>query len=50
MVPGLFAQPGNETNLSSVFEEIVPQLKRRSLIVILSDCFDEMAPLMTAVS
>jgi uncharacterized protein (DUF58 family) len=42
-------KPGNETSLASVFSEIVPQLKRRSLIVILSDCFDELDPLLTAL-
>jgi uncharacterized protein (DUF58 family) len=31
---------GNETGLSSVIEQILPTIKRRSLIVIMSDCFD----------
>ncbi len=32
-----------------VFERILPTIKRRSLIVILSDCFDRIAPLATAL-
>lgn len=33
------AKPGRETSLGSVFEEIIPRLKRRSLIILLSDFF-----------
>ena len=42
-------KPGNETSLANVFETIVPQLKRRSLVTIISDCFDRIEPLMTAL-
>lgn len=35
-------EPGGETALSEVFGELIPGLRRRSLVVILSDCFDEM--------
>ena len=42
-------EPGRETSLSRVFEQILPTIKRRSLIVILSDCFDKFAPLATAL-
>jgi uncharacterized protein (DUF58 family) len=42
-------QPGNETSLANVFETIVPQMKRRSLVTIFSDCFDRIEPLMTAL-
>ena len=42
-------KPGNETSLANVFETIVPQMKRRSLITIFSDCFDRIEPLMTAL-
>lgn len=38
-------EPGGETSLSGVFEQIVPTLKRRSLVVILSDFFDDLRPL-----
>lgn len=41
--------PGGETSLASVFERMVPTLRRRSLIVILSDCFDELEPLQRAL-
>lgn len=43
------AQPGRETSLSRVFQEIIPRLKRRSLIILLSDLFDEIEPLQTAL-
>lgn len=42
-------RPGRETSLARVFERILPTIKRRSLIVILSDCFDRLAPLATAL-
>src|SRR5262245_12244995 len=35
-------QPGRETSLASVIEQVAPTLKRRSLIVLLSDCFDSL--------
>lgn len=41
--------PGNETSLSGVFEKILPTIKRRSLVVIVSDCFDRIEPLATAI-
>jgi uncharacterized protein (DUF58 family) len=42
-------QPGGETSLARVFEQIVPTLKRRSLVVLLSDCFDQLEPLRAAL-
>jgi uncharacterized protein (DUF58 family) len=42
-------RPGGETSLGAVFEQIIPTLKRRSLVVILSDCFDELDPLLKAL-
>lgn len=41
---------GHETSLAKVFSEIAPTLKRRSLLVILSDCFDQLDPLRTALN
>jgi len=41
--------PGRETNLSTVFEQLLPTLKRRSLVVILSDCYDRLEPLTAAL-
>ncbi len=42
-------KPGGETSLSSVFEQIIPTIKRRSLIVIVSDCFDNIDRLTTVL-
>lgn len=42
-------QTGGETSLSKVFEKILPTIKRRALVVIMSDCFDRIAPLATAL-
>jgi len=43
------ARPGNETSLAGVFEQMVPLLKRRSLVFILSDFFDRLEPLTNAL-
>ena len=43
------ASTGKETSLAKVFEEAIPRLKRRSLIVVLSDLFDAVEPLQTAI-
>jgi uncharacterized protein (DUF58 family) len=40
---------GGETSMSKVFERILPMIKRRSLVVIISDCFDRIEPLTTAL-
>lgn len=42
-------QPGRETSLSAVFEQASARFKRRSLIVVLSDLFDRLEPLLTAL-
>jgi uncharacterized protein (DUF58 family) len=42
-------QPGQETSLAGVFEQIVPLLKRRSLVFIISDFFDRLEPLTHAL-
>lgn len=41
--------PGGETSLGSVLERIVPTLSRRSLVVLLSDCFDDLDALSRAL-
>lgn len=41
--------PGDETSLAAVFQELIPTLSRRSLVIILSDCFDELGPLAAAL-
>ena len=47
MLEGL--KPESETSLASVFERLLPTMKRRSLVVIISDFFDEITPLMNAL-
>jgi len=42
-------QPGGETALSSVLSGLVPTLKRRSMIVLISDFFDDPRPLEQAL-
>ncbi len=42
-------KPGSETSLASVFEQLIPLLKRRSLVFILSDFFDKLPPLKQAL-
>jgi uncharacterized protein (DUF58 family) len=42
-------KPGHETSLAKVLEQLLPGINRRSLIVIISDCFDRLAPLTTAL-
>ena len=39
-------KPGGETSLADVLEEILPTIKRRSLIVLISDCFDDLQRLV----
>jgi uncharacterized protein (DUF58 family) len=42
-------QPGGETSMAPIWHELAGQIKRRGLIVILSDCFDQIGPLMHAL-
>lgn len=42
-------RPGSETSLSDVFVQILPLLKRRSLVFLISDCFDRIEPLAAAL-
>lgn len=42
-------QPGGETSLARVFARLVPTLKRRSLVILLSDFFDDIEPLREAL-
>jgi len=41
---------GDETSISKVLEQLLPTIKRRSLIVLFSDCFDKLEPLSKALS
>ena len=42
-------QPGGETSLAPLWHELAERLPRRGLIIILSDCFDAMGPLLRAL-
>jgi len=42
-------QPGGETGLGSVLEKMLPRLQRRSLVVLLSDCFDDLPNLLRSL-
>lgn len=42
-------QPGDETSLGTFFENVIPTLKRRSLLIIMSDFFDDLASLRQAL-
>jgi len=41
--------PGGETSLGQVCERLLPRIKRRSLVVLLSDCFDDLDRLSVAL-
>lgn len=43
-------KPGGETALGDVFHQIVPKLHRRGLLIIISDCFDEVNSLLRALA
>jgi uncharacterized protein (DUF58 family) len=42
-------QPGGETSMAPIWHELASQIKRRGLVIILSDCFDQIGPLMHAL-
>lgn len=42
-------QPGGETSMGPIWHELAGQLKRRGMVVILSDCFDQIGPLVRAL-
>jgi uncharacterized protein (DUF58 family) len=42
-------EPGGETSLAAVWHDLAVQLKRRAMLIILSDCFDRIAPLLRAL-
>lgn len=43
-------KPGGETALGDVFRRISPKLHRRGLLIVLSDCFDEVNSFLRAVA
>ena len=44
------ARPGGETALGKVFHDLVPKIHRRGLLIILSDLFDDVTELMSALA
>ena len=42
-------EAGDETSLAAVFHDIAGRIRRRGLVIILSDCFDEWEPLRNAL-
>lgn len=42
-------RPGGETSLAGVLEQALPSIKRRSMIVLLSDCFDDLTAFLRAI-
>ncbi len=44
------SQPAGETAISSVLTKLVPKIRRRGLLVLISDCFDDVDQLLRALS
>ena len=44
------SKPGGETELGKVFHDLVPKLHRRGLLIIISDCFGEVANFLKALA
>jgi uncharacterized protein (DUF58 family) len=42
-------EPGNETNLSETYHQLAETIKRRSLVIVISDLFDDPAELVGAL-
>jgi uncharacterized protein (DUF58 family) len=42
-------QPGGETGMAPLWHELAGRLKRRGMVIILSDCFEQIAPLVRAL-
>lgn len=43
-------RPGGETELGAVFHDLVAKIHRRGLLIVLSDCFGDVAELMKALA
>jgi uncharacterized protein (DUF58 family) len=41
--------PGGETSMAPLWHDLAGQFKRRGMVIILSDCFDQIGPLMKAL-
>lgn len=44
------SQPGNETQLSTVLQQVAEKLKRRGMLILISDCFDDIESLMKSLA
>jgi uncharacterized protein (DUF58 family) len=42
-------KPGGETALAPLWHDLAVRLKRRGLVIVLSDCFDQVGPLLRAL-
>jgi uncharacterized protein (DUF58 family) len=42
-------EPGGETNMAPIWHELAGQFKRRGMVIILSDCFEPIGPLLRAL-
>src|SRR5215471_3726066 len=42
-------EPGGETSLAPLWHDLAGRIKRRGLVVVLSDCFDQLVPLLRAL-
>jgi uncharacterized protein (DUF58 family) len=42
-------EPGGETSLAPIWHHLAEQLTRRGMVIILSDCFDQLEPLLRAL-
>ncbi len=43
-------EPGGETELGQVFQELVPKIERRGMVIIISDCFGDVGQLLKALA
>ena len=43
------SKPGGETSMAPIWHNLAGQIKRRGMVVILSDCFDQIGPLVQAL-
>ena len=42
-------EAGGETSLAEVLQDVIPRLRRRSLVILISDCFDHAKPLVQSL-
>jgi len=44
------SKPGSETQLSATLQQVAQKLKRRGMLILISDCFDELDALMKSLA